>query len=134
MAPVDGSCRALVARYRQPREKWSVGGKPPGYELGEEPDALRLPRLPVREKPERCVSFQIDPRHPRQQAIGISNETRQSGHTDPLPCRSDLRIGVRRPERSSCGPNLALIGPVRNSLAVDDDGADGIQRAGTPRG
>src|SRR4051812_29949175 len=124
----------LVTRYRQPREKWSVDGEPPRYELGEEPDALRLPGLPVRQEPERCLCFQLDARHPHQQAIGIANETRQSGHTDPLPRRSDLRLGVRCPERNSCRTNLALVRPTRSSLTVDDDGPDGIPRPGAPRG
>src|SRR4051794_14232513 len=46
------TCRASVARYLQPCEKRSVRGEPTGYELREEPDALRLACLPVGEKPE----------------------------------------------------------------------------------
>jgi hypothetical protein len=44
------SC-ASVARYRQPREKRIVRGEPSGYELREEPHALRFARLPLCEKP-----------------------------------------------------------------------------------
>ena len=39
--------RASVARYGQPREKRSVRGEPAGYELREEPHALRLACLPL---------------------------------------------------------------------------------------
>jgi len=72
-------------------------------------------------------------RDPRQQGIGIANETWQSGHADPLPCGGDLGVGVRRPEWNPCCTRLALVGPVRDALIVDDDGADGLWRARTPR-
>ena len=60
------TCRASVARYGQAREKRSVCGEPAGYELSEEPHALRLARLPLREKPERSVHVQVGARHPYQ--------------------------------------------------------------------
>ncbi len=60
------TCRASVARYGQPREKRSVCGEPAGYELSEEPHALRLARLPLCEKPERSVHVQVGARHPYQ--------------------------------------------------------------------
>ena len=60
------TCCASVARYRQPREKRSVRGEPAGYELSEEPHALRLACLPLREKPERSVHVQVGARRPHQ--------------------------------------------------------------------
>ena len=60
------TCGASVARYGQPREKRSVRGEPAGYELREEPHALRLACLPLCEKPERSVHVQVGARHPRQ--------------------------------------------------------------------
>ena len=50
---------ALVARYGQPREKRSVRGEPAGYELREEPHALRLACLPLCEEPQNPAG---DPR------------------------------------------------------------------------
>jgi CubicO group peptidase (beta-lactamase class C family) len=44
-ASVAATCRASVPRYGQSREKRRVRGEPAGYELGEEPHALRLARL-----------------------------------------------------------------------------------------
>jgi hypothetical protein len=58
--------RASVARYGQSREKWRVRGEPAGYELGEEPHALRLACLALCEKPNRSVYVQIGTRHPHQ--------------------------------------------------------------------
>jgi hypothetical protein len=60
------TCCASVARYRQAREKRSVRGEPAGYELSEEPHALRLACLPLREKPERSIHVQVGARHPHQ--------------------------------------------------------------------
>src|SRR5690606_17795923 len=90
--------RASVARDRQPREKRSVGGEPAGYELGEEPQALRLACLTLCEKPKRSVHVQVGSRRPRQQGITISDEARQRGDPEPLPCGNDLRLAVRGPE------------------------------------
>ncbi len=59
-------CCASVARYRQPREKRSIRGEPAGYELSEEPHALRLACLPLCEKPHRSVHMQVGTRHPHQ--------------------------------------------------------------------
>jgi AcrR family transcriptional regulator len=109
---------ASVARYGQPREKRSVCGEPAGYELGEEPHALRLACLPLREKPERSVHVQVGARHPRQQGVGISDEARQRRDPEPLPYRNDLRRGVRGPERNPRGANLTLAGPIRNSMTL----------------
>ena len=60
------TCRASVARCGQPREKRSVRGEPAGYELSEEPHALRLACLALGEKPERSVHVQVGARRPRQ--------------------------------------------------------------------
>jgi hypothetical protein len=60
------TCCASVARYRQPREKRSVSGEPAGYELSEEPHALRLACLPLCEEPKRSVHVQVGTRHPHQ--------------------------------------------------------------------
>ena len=65
-SPACQKDRASVARYGQPREKRSVRGEPAGYELGEEPHALRLACLPLREKPERSIHVQVGARHPHQ--------------------------------------------------------------------
>src|ERR1700744_2590150 len=110
------TCRASVARYGQSREKRRVGGEPAGYELGEEPHALRLACLPLGEKPNRSVHVQAGARNPRQQGVGIANEARQRRHPEPLPYSRDLALGVRGPERNARGANLALAGPVRNSI------------------
>src|SRR5580693_6689823 len=99
------TCRASVARYGQPREKRSVRGEPAGYELSEEPHALRVACLPLCEKPERSVHVQIGARHPHQQGVGISDEARQCRDPEPLPYSNDLRLGVRGP--SSSGRSLA---------------------------
>src|ERR1700752_2725694 len=109
------SCRASVPRSGQPREKRSVRGEPPGYELREEPHALRLACLPLCEKPERSVHVQVGARQPRQQWVGISDAARQCRHPEPLPYCGDLRLGVRGPERNPGGANLTLAGPVRDS-------------------
>ena len=63
---LPATCRASVARYGPPREKRSVRGEPAGYELREEPHALRLACLPLCEKPERSVDVQVGARHPHQ--------------------------------------------------------------------
>jgi hypothetical protein len=60
------TCRASVARYGQSREKRRVRGEPAGYELGEEPHALRLACLALCEKPNRSVHVQVGTRHPHQ--------------------------------------------------------------------
>ena len=124
--------RASVARYGQPREKRSVCGEPAGYELGEEPHALRLACLPLREKPERSVHVQVCARHPRQQRVGISNEAWQRRDPEPLLHSRDLRRGVRDPEWNPRGTNLTLAGPIRNAMRAYDDPPDGIRRAPTP--
>src|SRR5438309_10971091 len=126
--------RASVARYGQPREKRRVRREPAGYELSEEPHALRLACLPLREKPERSMHVQVGARHPHQQGVGISDEARQCRHPEPLPYCDDLRLAVRGPERNPCRTNLTLAGPVRDSMKADDDPPDGIRRARTPRG
>jgi hypothetical protein len=56
--------RASVARYGQPREKRGIRGEPAGYELSEEPHALRLTCLPLGQKPERSVHVQVSAWHP----------------------------------------------------------------------
>jgi hypothetical protein len=48
-----------------------MSGEPAGYELGEEPHALRLPCLALRQKPERPIRVQVGARHPHQQRVGI---------------------------------------------------------------
>jgi Zn-dependent M28 family amino/carboxypeptidase len=85
----------LAAQAAKPREKRRVRGEPAGYELGEEPHALRLACLPLGEKPERSVHVQVGARHPHQQRVGISDEARQRRHPEPLPYSNDLRLGVR---------------------------------------
>src|SRR5436190_19212656 len=87
------TCSASVARYGQPREKRSVRGKPAGYELRDEPHALRLACLPLCEKPERSVHVQAGARHPHQEGVGIANEARQCRHPETLLYGSDLRLG-----------------------------------------
>src|SRR5213082_2130807 len=126
--------RASVARYGQPREKRRVRGEPAGYELREEPHALRLACLPLCEKPERSVHVQVGARHPHQQGVGIADEARQCRDPEPLPDCNDLRLGVRGPEWNPRGANLTLAGPVRDSMNAYDDPPDGIRRARTPRG
>lgn len=66
LAAREATIHASVARFRQPCKKGRVGGEPAGYELGKEPDTLRLPRLPMSQNPERWVHFQIDARNPYQ--------------------------------------------------------------------
>src|ERR1700738_3267153 len=123
-----------VARYGQPREKRAVPGEPAGYELREEPHALRLACLPLCEKPERSVHVQVGARHPHQQGVGVSDEARQCRDPEPLPYSNDLRLGVRGPEWNPRRANLALAGPIRNSMNADDDPPDRIRRARAPRG
>jgi len=50
---------ASVGRYELPGEKRRVGFKPAGQELGEEPHALGLARLPLSEKPNRSIELQV---------------------------------------------------------------------------
>jgi hypothetical protein len=102
------TCRASVARNGQSREKRRARGEPAGYELGEEPHALRLACLPLCEKPNRSVFVQVGARDPHQQGVGISNEARQCRHPEPLPYSNDLRLGIRDPEWNPRGANLAL--------------------------
>ena len=128
------TCRASVARYGQSREKRRIRGEPAGYELGEEPHALRLACLPLCEKPERSVHVQVGARHPHQQGVGISDEARQCRDPEPLPYSNDLRLGVRGPEWNPRGANLSLAGPIRDSMNAYDDPPDGIRGARTPRG
>src|SRR5258708_30897693 len=109
------TCRASVARYGQSREKRRVRGEPAGYELREEPHALRLACLPRSEKPERSVHVQVGTRHPHQQGVGIANEARQGRHPEPLPYSNDLRLAVHGPESNPGGANLTLAGPLRDS-------------------
>ena len=47
------------------------------------------------------MSFPIHARDPRQQAVGISHQTRQSGHNNPLSPR-DLRLGARGNRNGLC--------------------------------
>src|SRR5579859_2221909 len=98
------TCRASVARYGQSREKRRVRGEPAGYELGEEPHALRLACLALCEKPERSVHVQVGARRPHQQGVGISDKARQCRHPEPLPYCNDLRLAVRGPERTPPPP------------------------------
>src|SRR5580704_12630687 len=126
------TCRASVARYRQPCEKRRVRGEPAGYELSEEPHALRLACLSLREKPERSIHMQVGARNPRQQGVGIANEARQRRHPEPLPYSRDLRLAVRDPERHPGDANLAS--PIRNSITAYDDPPDTIRRARRRRG
>ena len=48
------------------REKRRVRSEPAGYELCEQPHALRLMRVALREKPERSVHVRGGARHPHQ--------------------------------------------------------------------
>src|SRR6201998_3829035 len=128
------TCRASVARCGQPREKRSVCGEPAGYELREEPHALRLACLPLCEKPDRSVHVQVGAGHSHQQRVGIADEARQCRYPEPLPYSNDLRPGVTGPEWNPRGANLTLAGPIRNSMHAYDDPPDGIRRARTPRG
>jgi hypothetical protein len=66
-----------VARRGLPNEERRVRGEPAGYELREEPHALRLAGLSLREEPQRSVDVQAGARHPVQQRVGISDEARQ---------------------------------------------------------
>ncbi len=77
-----------------------MGGEPEGYKLSEEPHALRLACLSLREKPERSVHMQVGARHPCQLRVGISDETRQRRDPEALPYSNDLRLGVRGPKRN----------------------------------
>src|SRR6202048_4012861 len=122
-----------VARYGQPREKRAVRGEPAGYELREEPHALRLACLSLCEEPNRSVHVQVGTRHPHQKGVGIANEARQCRNPEPLPYSNDLRLGVGGPEWNPRGANLTLAGPVRNSMNAYDDPPDGTRRACTPR-
>src|ERR1700730_12023709 len=115
------TCRASVARYGLPREKRSVRGEPAGYEFSEEPYALRLACLPLREQPARSMHVQAGARHPHQQRVGISNEPRKYRHPEPLSYCNDLRLAVRGPERNPCGANFTIAGPVRDSMTADDN-------------
>lgn len=51
-----------------------------------------------------------------------------------MPDSSDLRSGVTGPEWNVRGANLARAGPIRDAVHADDDPAEGIRRARTPRG
>src|SRR5882762_10267948 len=124
---LPATCRASVARYGQPREKRSVRGEPAGYELCEEPHALRLACLPLCEEPNRSVHVQVGTRHPHQTGVGIANEARQCRHPEPLSHRNDLRLAVLGSERNARGANLTLAGPIRNSLTAYDDPPDRIR-------
>src|SRR6202041_1375731 len=125
MFRIAGDLPASVARYGQSREKRRVRGEPAGYELGEEPHALRLACLALCEKPNRSVHVQVGARHPHQQGVGISDEARQCRHSEPLPYCNDLRLAVRGPERNPRGANLTLVSPVRDSMNAYDDPPDG---------
>jgi hypothetical protein len=114
--------------------KRRVRGEPAGYELGEEPYALRFAGLALREQPERSEYAQGGARHPHQQLVGISDEARQRRHPEPLPHRDDLRLGVRGFERNLRGGNLTLARPVGDAKVALRDPPDGIGRSRTPRG
>jgi hypothetical protein len=62
LGTIDGS----IGGSGQPREKRRVRGEPAGYELREEPHALRLACLPLCEEPNRSVHVQVGTRHPHQ--------------------------------------------------------------------
>ena len=64
-------------------------GKPAGYELREEPDALGLARLSLSQQPERSVQVQVRPRHSHEQEVGIADEAWQCGDAEPLAHRCD---------------------------------------------
>src|SRR3954471_7731464 len=49
------TCRASVARHRQPRQQRRIRGEPAGYEFREEPHALGLACLALCEEPNRSV-------------------------------------------------------------------------------
>ena len=123
-----------VARYGQPREKRSVRGEPAGYELCEEPHALRLACLPLREKPDRSVHFRSMPG--TLASKGSASPTKHGSVVIPSPCRTATicAVGVRGPERNPCGANLTLGRPSPERLTADDDPPDWIRRARTPRG
>ena len=106
-------------------------GEPAGYELREEPHALCLARLALREEPERPVQMEGGSRHPHQKLVGVADEAGQCRHPEPLPYRGDLRLGVRDPERNFRGGNVTRVCPVRIIFVLDDP-ADAIGR--TPRG
>jgi hypothetical protein len=80
-----------------------------GYELREEPHALRLARLTLREEPERSVHVQVSARRPHQQRVGIFDEARQRRHPEPLPHRGDLRLVVGGVIRRSIGTPVAAV-------------------------
>jgi len=59
--------QSVSAQLRiKPRKERCVRGEPAGYELSEEPRALRLVCLPLCEKPERSVHVQVGARHSHQ--------------------------------------------------------------------
>ena len=65
--------------------------RPAGYGLHEEPHALRLARLALREEPQRSEYAQSGAWHPHQQRVGICDKARQRRHTEPQSHREDLR-------------------------------------------
>jgi iron complex outermembrane receptor protein len=66
----DASGRRPAARQSRdtdsPASSGAYAASLAGYELGEEPHALRLACLPLREKPERPMHGQVGARHPHQ--------------------------------------------------------------------
>src|ERR1700689_4899627 len=118
----------------QPREKWDIRGEPAGYELGEEPYALRLPGVALRQQPERSEQAQGSARHPHQQLVGVSDEARQHRHPKPLPYRGDLRPSLRSPERNLRRGNLTIARPPWDALVVPDDPPNATGGARPPRG
>jgi hypothetical protein len=91
----SATCRSSVAGRGQSREKRHVRGEPAGYELREEPHALRLTRLALREEPKRSMHAQGGARHPHQQRISISDESRAA--SSPRAPAALRRSAPRRP-------------------------------------
>ena len=87
--------RSSVVGIGQSREKRHVRGEPAGYELGEEPHALRLARLALREEPERSEHAQGGARHPHQQ---LGRHLRRSRAASPSRTpAAPRRSAPRRP-------------------------------------
>ena len=99
-----------------------------GNELREEPHALRLARLSLREKPERSVHVEASAGRSHSQRVGISDKAGQYRHAKPLPHRRDLRLAVRGLEWNPRGADLALARPIGDTILAHDDPPDGIGR------
>ena len=82
----SATCRSSVARRGQSCETWDVRGEPAGYELREEPHALRLTRFALREEPERAVHVRAVPS--TLTSNGSESPTKQGSVVIPGPCRT----------------------------------------------